>query len=154
MKTDTAADFEAALAEIQAKCACYNIRKAARLVTQLYDKMLEPSGLLITQLALLAAIGRMGAAPITRLAHVLGMDRTTLTRNLKPLERQGLIEMDTGLDRRTHIARLTEQGHQALKDALPLWQQAQNAVISRFGQDRTAALLTELQMLGEQLPPS
>ena len=151
MKTENAADFEAKLAEMQGKCVCYNIRKAARLVTQLYDTTLEPSGLLGTQFVLLAAIGRMGAATITRLGQAMGMDRTTVTRNLRPLERQGFIEMDAGLDRRTHIVRLTEQGRQAMKAALPFWQQAQATVISRFGQDRTTALLTELQALEAQV---
>jgi DNA-binding MarR family transcriptional regulator len=141
------ADFNANLAEMQDTCVCYNIRKAARLVTQFYDATLEPSGLLGTQFVLMAVIGRVGAAPITRLGKAMGMDRTTVTRNLRPLERQGFIEMDAGLDRRTHIVRLTEGGRQALKAALPLWQQAQAAVTSQFGQDRTAALLTELQAL-------
>jgi DNA-binding MarR family transcriptional regulator len=62
--------------------------------------------------------------------------------------------MDAGLDRRTHIVRLTEQGRQAIKDALPFWQQAQAAVISRFGQDRTTTLLAELQALEAQIPAS
>ncbi len=151
MDTQNAPDLEATLAEMQAKCVCYNIRKAARLITQLYDTILEPSGLLGTQFVLLAAIGRMGAATITRLGQKMGMDRTTVTRNLRPLERQGFIEMDAGLDRRTHIVRLTEEGRQAMKAALPFWQQAQAAVISRFGQDRTAALLNELLALEAQV---
>src|SRR5262245_27534841 len=98
MTTENTNDFEAKLAEMQAKCICYNIRKAARLVTQFYDATLEPSGLLGTQFVLLAVIGRMGAGPITRLGKAMGMDRTTVTRNLRPLERQGFIEMDAGLD--------------------------------------------------------
>lgn len=154
MMTPDIPDFDTKLIEMQGKCVCYNIRKAARLVTQLYDTMLEPSGLLGTQFVMLAVIGRMGAATITRLGQAMGMDRTTVTRNLKPLERQGFIEMDAGLDRRTHIVRLTEQGRQAIKDALPCWQQAQAAVISRFGQDRTTALLTELQALEAEIPSS
>jgi DNA-binding MarR family transcriptional regulator len=153
MDAQSASDFETKLAEMQGKCVCYNIRKAARLITQLYDATLEPSGLLGTQFVLLSAIGRMGAATVTRLGQKMGMDRTTVTRNLRPLERDGLIEMDAGLDRRTHIVRLTERGRQAIKDALPFWQQAQATVMSRFGQERTAALLTELQALEEQVQP-
>ena len=149
MDTQNAPDLEATLAEMQAKCACYNIRKVARIVTQLYETIMEPSGLLSTQFLLLAAIGRVGAANITRLAQVLSMDRTTLTRNLRPLERQGLIEIDAGLDRRTHIARLTEPGRQRIEATLPLWREAQATVISRFGQNRAAALMAELQALEE-----
>jgi DNA-binding MarR family transcriptional regulator len=151
MDTQNTSDIDAKLLEMQGKCVCYNIRKTARLVTQLYDRMLEPSGLLGTQFVLLASIGRAGTANVTRLAQAMGMDRTTLTRNLRPLERQGFIEMDTGLDRRTHMVRLTGQGRQAIKAALPFWQQAQATVMSRFGQERTTALLTELQALEAQV---
>ncbi len=151
MDTQNVCDFEATLSNMQSKCLCYNIRKAARLITQFYDEAMESSGLLGTQFVLLRSIGRAGAANLTRLAQVMGMDRTTLTRNLKPLERLGFVEMDAGLDRRTHIVRLTEQGRQALEAALPYWQQAQTALVSRFGQDRTAALLGELQALEAQM---
>ena len=151
MNASTTPDLEAMLQEMQATCACYNIRKAARLVTQLYDAILAPSGLPGTQFVLLAAIGRAGVAPMTRLAQVMGMDRTTLTRNLKLLEDQGLIEMDAGLDRRTRMVRLTEQGRQAIQAAIPFWKQAQATVISRFGQERTMALLSELLALEEQV---
>lgn len=144
-------DLETILAEMQGTCACYNIRKAARLVTQLYDTIMEPSGLLGTQFVLMAAVGRARAANVTRLAQAIGMDRTTLTRNLKLLERQGFIDMDAGLDRRTHIVRLTEPGRQALEAALPLWRCAQEIVISRFGQERTNALLAELRALESQV---
>ena len=154
MNTQSDPDLDIKLAEMQAKCVCYNIRKAARLVTQLYDTTLEPSGLLGTQFVLLASIGRAGAANLTYLAQSMGMDRTTLTRNLRPLERQGFIEMDAGLDRRTHIVRLTEEGRQAIKAALPFWQQAQVTIISRFGQARATALLSELQALETRMEPS
>jgi DNA-binding MarR family transcriptional regulator len=154
MNTQEVQDFNAALLAMQGKCVCYNVRKAARLVTQFYDTALEPSGLLGTQFVLLGAIGRAGAANLTRLAQSIGMDRTTLTRNLKPLERLGYVEMDAGLDRRTHIVRLTEQGRQAMTAALPFWQQAQTALVSRFGQERTAALLNELQALEAQVQPA
>jgi|SRR5579859_4272235 len=147
-------NIEVALEALQGKCACYNIRKAARIVTQLYDTILEPSGLLGAQFGLLATIAGAGASNISRLAEMLGMDRTTLTRNLRPLERQGFIEMDAGLDRRTHIVRLTGQGRQALEAATPLWRRAQSIVLSRFGQARTAALLAELQALGAQIRPA
>jgi DNA-binding MarR family transcriptional regulator len=154
MNTQEVQDFDATLLEMQGKCVCYNVRKAARLVTQFYDTALESSGLLGTQFVLLAAIGRAGAANLTRLSQAIGMDRTTLTRNLKPLERLGFVKMDAGLDRRTHIVRLTEQGRQAMAAALPFWKQAQTALVSRFGQERTAALLNELQALEAKVQPA
>ncbi len=90
----------AQLPEIAETCACLNVRKAARAVTQLYDEVLQPSGLRATQFNLLVAIALAGEAPVTRLADALVMDRTTLTRNLKPLESQGLITIEAGTDRR------------------------------------------------------
>ncbi|HEY9847811.1 MAG TPA: MarR family transcriptional regulator, partial [Candidatus Caenarcaniphilales bacterium] len=94
-------------AQISQVCACFNLRKASRAVTQLYDKVLQPSGLLATQFTLLSAIALTGSVTITRLAQELVMDRTTLARNLKPLERQGLIQIKPGQDQRTRIVTLT-----------------------------------------------
>jgi DNA-binding MarR family transcriptional regulator len=73
------------------------------------------------------------------------MDRTTLTRSLKPLESQGLLMIDAGTDRRRHLVRLTEGGRQALATALPYWQQAQHQMVTRLGQAQWQALLPELK---------
>lgn len=125
-------------------CACFNLRKASRTVTQLYDEILQPSGLLATQFTLLVAIAIAGSATITRLATELVMDRTTLTRNLKPLERQGLIEISPGQDLRTRVVKLTASGSEALFKALPLWEQAQTRVVEGLGQKRWNTLLSDL----------
>src|SRR5713226_7185668 len=90
--------------EMAASCACANLRKATRATTQLYDAMLRPSGLRATQFTLLVATRLIHTAPVTRLAKELGMDRTTLTRNLRLLERQGLIRVRPGRDRRVAVA--------------------------------------------------
>src|SRR5256885_14185152 len=100
----------AQLAEIEATCACSNVRKAARAVTQLYDEVLQPTGLRSTQFNLLVAVGLAGEAPVTRLAEALVMDRTTLARNLKPCVRQGLLTIEAGAGRRRHPGRLTGGG--------------------------------------------
>ena len=81
-------------------CACFNLRKAARAVTQLYDDALRPAGILATQLPLLIATGRLERVTISQLAEAMVMDRTTLTRNLRPLERDGLVRTKPGKDRR------------------------------------------------------
>ena len=135
----------AQLAEIEETCACLNVRKAARAVTQLFDEVLQPTGLRSTQFNLLVAVALTGEAPVTRLAEALVMDRTTLTRNLKPLASQGLLTIDAGIDRRRHLVRLTERGRQALATALPYWEQAQNQVITRLGHKQWQALLAELK---------
>ena len=135
----------AQLAEIEATCACSNVRKAARAVTQLFDEILQPTGLRSTQFNLLVAVALLGEAPVTQLAEVLVMDRTTLTRNLKPLESQGLLTINAGTDRRKHLVRLTERGRQALATALPYWEQAQDRGVTRLGQPQWHTLLTELK---------
>ncbi len=135
----------AQLAEIEETCAGLNVRKAARTVTRLYDEVLQPTGLRLTQFNLLVAVALAGEAPMTQLAETLVMDRTTLARNLKPLESQGLLTIDAGTDRRRHLVRLTERGRQALATALPYWEQAQNQVVTRLGQEQWQALLAELK---------
>ncbi len=135
----------AQLAEIEATCACLHVRKAARAVTQLYDELLQPTGLRSTQFNLLVAVARAGETPVTRLAEVLVMDRTTLARNLKPCVRQGFLMIDAGADRRRHLVRLTERGRQALATALPYWQQAQHQVVTGLGHEQWQALRASLK---------
>ena len=127
-----------------ARCACFNIRKAARAVTQLYDATLEPSGLRATQFALLMVLHGMGAATMTRLSSEMVMDRTTLTRNLRPLEKRGLVEATVGADRRTREIRLTTAGREALATALPLWRRAQAGVVGGLGKSHWDRLLPAL----------
>ena len=81
-----------------AACTCANLRKATRVVTQVYDAALQPVGLKATQFTVLAVLAERGEAPLTRLAETLVMDRTTLTRNLKPLVREGFIRIEPGVD--------------------------------------------------------
>ena len=122
-------------------CVCANLRKASRVITQMYDEILQPSGLLATQLILLVAIAANDSMAVTPLAEGLAMDPTTLARNLKPLERDGLVEISPGADRRTRVVKITAQGRQALDKALPLWGEAQVWVISQVGEDRWRAML-------------
>ena len=86
----------------------------------------------------------LGPVSISNLAEVLVMDRTTLSRNLKPLERQRLIGIEPGEDQRQRIVPLTEQGEERLAHALPLWEQAQARVVKRLGEERYINLLLEL----------
>lgn len=135
-------------AEAAAGCACAHLRRAARLVTQLYDGALRPSGLRATQFTLLMATHHLEPAPLTRLARIVAMDRTTLTRNLEPLEAQALIRTRTGGDRRVREVSLTDRGRDALARALPLWERAQARVTRRLGPTRLARLLEDLWAVG------
>jgi DNA-binding MarR family transcriptional regulator len=135
----------AKLAEVAAGCACRNLRRTARAVTQLYDQTLRPSGLRITQFTLLVAVALGEPVPITRLAEALDLDRTTLARDLKPLTERGLVELTAGEDRRMRMVRLTGQGRKALGRAYPLWQQAQARIVEGSGPDRWQAVADGLE---------
>ncbi len=128
-------------------CTCMNVRKASRVITQLYDEALQPSGLLVSQFNLLVALASAGSMTMTRLAEVLVMDRTTLTRNLKPLERGGLVQIQPGEDQRTRVVNLTEAGCAALAKALPLWEKVQVSVVEELGQEQWSLLLQGLSKL-------
>ena len=93
------------------------MRKAARALTAFYDQVMAPTGLRATQGTLLVALARAGDIPVSRLAGILGMDRTTLTRNLAPLERDRLVTVRPGEDRRVKLAGITEKGRKTLAAA-------------------------------------
>lgn len=135
-------------AQLAAACTCANLRRASRAVTQLYDETLAPSGLRATQLCVLLACGASTDVSITRVSEMLVMDRTTLSRNLRPLERDGLIEITADAsDRRARLVRLTDLGHSRIEAAYPLWQQAQQRVIEALGEERWRSLCGELDAL-------
>jgi len=134
----------ARLREVARACACANLRKAARAVTQVFDDALAPSGLKVTQFTMLVTSRLVGESTINELAERMVMDRTTLSRNLKPLVRSGLLEMQPGEDGRTRLVQLTPAGEQALKEAYPLWQQVQQETVSALGEERHEALLADV----------
>lgn len=126
-------------------CTCLALRRATRRVTQIYDAHMKPVGLRITQFAVLGQLaGTPGAAPapisITALARRLGLDRSTLGRNLRPLLKAGLVAMEGGDDRRAHTLALTEAGRALLDKAMPLWRDAQRHVSEKLGREKTRAL--------------
>jgi DNA-binding MarR family transcriptional regulator len=133
----------ARLAAVQ-KCTCFNLRKAARAVTQLYDEFLRPTGLRATQFSLLTVILIAQQVSMTDLAEKAVMDRTTLKRNLELLEREGLVRIQPGRDARVREITLTPAAHRKLTSALPYWSRAQKHVMRKLGQTRSDQLLTNL----------
>ncbi|MEE8228962.1 MAG: MarR family winged helix-turn-helix transcriptional regulator [candidate division NC10 bacterium] len=125
-------------------CACFNIRKAARAITQLYDDVLRPSGLRVTQFSILAVTRRLGPVSVTRLAEETVTDRTTLTRNLKVLSQQRLVRIVPGEDRREREVSLTDRGRAALAQAYPMWKDVQAQVAQRLGRERFRRMLSDL----------
>ena len=130
--------------EAARQCACFNLRKAARAVTQLYDEALRPAGLRVTQFTLLVSLRLQGRVTVSDLAAATVSDRTTLTRNLRVLERRGLLRIRRGRDRRVREASLTERGHALLARAYPLWEKAQAEIAGGLGARRFGRLASDL----------
>lgn len=122
-------------------CNCFAVRSAARHMTQLYDQFLAPVGLRVTQFSILAKLKRIGPMTINTLAEEMVTDRTTLARNIQPLERDGLIKIEASeSDRRAKELHLTKTGEQRLHAALKAWSQAQARFETTFGPKRAADL--------------
>jgi DNA-binding MarR family transcriptional regulator len=128
-------------------CVGFNLRKATRAVTQLYDEMLRPAGIRVTQYSLLVVLKIIGPVLVTDLAEKIVMDRTTLTRNLDVMEKQGLVKVAPGEDRRTRWVTITASGSAVLLEAYPLWQQAQAKIRESMGGERLQVLMGDLSAL-------
>lgn len=126
-------------------CVCFNLRKATRSITHIYDAALRPSGLRATQFTVLNVIHRLAPAAVTKIADVSVIDRTTLTRSLALLERDGLIRLVPSQDVRERLYVLTNRGGRAMQRALPLWDAAQARVIDILGATRVRHLLGDLE---------
>ena len=109
-------------------CYCTQSRRAANLLTDIYDAALAPSGLRVTQFSLLRAVGRLDAPTLGSLAEATGLDRSTLGRNLRRMEADGLIRIAPGKDARTRVVLLTDAACAALDRAAPLWQATQERI--------------------------
>src|SRR5580704_15333157 len=128
------------------ECTCLAVRQAARHVTQFYDRHLASAGLRTTQFSILARLRRHGAMTINALAEDMVMDRTTLGRNILPLERDGLIRIQpSGSDRRAKELHLTKAGESRLQAALKGWAAAQARFESAYGAKRAAELRAMLR---------
>ncbi len=135
-------------------CACGRLRRATRALTQLYDDLLIPSGLRVTQLSLLRMLAREGKTRISELAELLLLDRTALSRTLEPLVKRGLVSIVQGRDARTREVSLTGNGERALRAAKPHWQRAQVRVASALGSGRLETLLETLAAIEALHPDS
>jgi DNA-binding MarR family transcriptional regulator len=129
-------------------CNCLAVRQAARYVTQLYDRHLAASGLRTSQYGILAKLKRHGPMAINELAAELVMDRTTLGRNIRPLERDGLITITPGrTDRRVKELRLTAAGDERFQETRQTWIEVQQSFETGFGPERSAELRALLRAL-------
>jgi len=126
-------------------CNCLALRQAARHVTQIYDSYLASEGLRTTQYSILSKLNRLGPLSINELAKSMVMDRTTLGRAIRPLERDRLLMIGEGEDGRTRSLRLTAKGEARLKAAAPKWREAQKEFETTFGARDAAQLRGVLQ---------
>lgn len=134
--------------EVRDACACLHVHRAARTLARRYDAALRPAGLTGGQFSILMSLNRPEPPLLGAVAELLAMDRTTLTANLKPLRRRGLVEIvPDGRDRRARRLLLTEAGGAALSDALPAWRRTQRALARMLGKPRLADLLAALRVL-------
>lgn len=126
------------------ECVCLNLRKANRAITQFYDDGMRITGFRSTQVAILRATLALEPVTITQLAETMVTDRTTLTRNLKLLERKGLITIKPGDDRREHQVSIRQAGKAVVRKAYPGWERMQGKLIQAVGQARLNRLFSDL----------
>ncbi|MGO1073142.1 MarR family winged helix-turn-helix transcriptional regulator [Lysobacter sp. CA199] len=131
-------------------CTCFRMRKLARLMSQRYDQALAPVGINLNQYSILRRTGGRGR-PLGEVAHELGMDRTTLSRDLKPLVAAGWIESVPGEDARQRRLRITAAGRAVIERAQPLWRVAQDGIDRGLGEDGIALLHAQLDRAIAQL---
>lgn len=134
-------------------CVCTELRRAARLVTQRYDAALRPHGLRATQLPILVAAAVAGPLSLAALSSRLGMERTTLLRNLRPLARRGLVRVRSSADSRRGEVCLTDGGRKLLERAYPAWEAAQQAVLRSVKDSGWKRVLARLASTGERGNP-
>lgn len=149
MQTDEKPIDAAQLAEMARTCACFNFRKASRSVTQLFDQILAPTGLRSTQIVILIAGELQGPSSIARLARELVMDRSTLTRNLKPLLAMGHLRLSRPDNGRHKSVEVTDEGRAALVQAIPYWQRAQTHLVSQFGPEHWNRMMADMAAIVE-----
>jgi DNA-binding MarR family transcriptional regulator len=133
------------------ECTCFRIRGAARRVTQIYSRHLAPTGLKISQFSLLGFVCSDGPIAIGRLSDLLTTDRTTLSRNLRPLLQAGLVEQAVSGDRRRRELVASSAGRALFKRALPLWAEAEQEVRTAMGARLTEDLHGALERSMEKL---
>lgn len=117
---------------IEVACYCTMSRRIARALTDTYDRALAPSGLKVTQFSLLRMVVRLGTPTVGALAEATGLDRSTLGRNLRVLQKDGWATLGVGTDERTRVISLTKAGRMALQRAVPLWDAVQAQIRATY----------------------
>ena len=132
-------------------CVCFNLRRITRAVTRFFDAEIRRHGIRPTQESILAALSAQESWTMAELSDWLGMERTTLLRNLRPLQRDGLVRISGG-GRGGHVElSITEKGRMSLVKMLPAWRSAQNKVVAILGNERWSAIIRDLEQVALKL---
>jgi DNA-binding MarR family transcriptional regulator len=126
---------------VTSNCTSLHLRRAARAVSHFLEEFLQPLGLHSSQFGILNSISRAGSITMTSLSDEMSLDRTTVTRSVQILERDGLVTVLPGQDRRVREVALTDLGRETLQKAIPLWQQAETALAERLGESQRQTLI-------------
>src|SRR4051812_7348982 len=126
-------------------CVCFNLRWVTRLVTQFYDAEMRRHGIRPTQGSILASLNSKDSWNMAELSDWLGMDRTTLVRNLRPLQRDGFIEAAGGGRGNRVELTITAKGRKQVEKLTPAWKSAQSVVVQTLGEKRWSAVLSDLE---------
>jgi len=132
---------------LTSECICTHLRRAARGVSRHYDEALAGFGINVAQFSLLRHLQRLDRPSITTLADAMGLERSTLGRNLRVLEAEGLVALADGDDQRNRLVLLTEAGAARLRAAHPAWQQAQLKLVEQLGEGQRDELIRLLERL-------
>ena len=126
-------------------CVCFNLRSVTRVVTQFFDAEIRRHGIRPTQRTILMALSAKESWTMAALSDWLGMDRTTLVRNLRPLQRDGMAQtVGGGRGGRVELS-ITAKGRKKIKESLPAWRSAQSAAVKTLGEQRWSAILSDLE---------
>lgn len=133
-------------------CNCTNMRRSSRVMTQFYDQLLEPSGLKVTQYSLLNHLRRLGPLTMGELSKAIRLERTTLVRNLKPLEKMGFVSIIAAKTSQANQVSITVSGLKSLEAAVPYWNQAQEYIKNLFTEEERVIFFGALQKIESILP--
>ena len=141
-------DLDMSVAE---NCVCFNLRRVTRVVTQFYDAEIRRHGIRPTQGTILSALHAKESWSMAELSDFLGMDRTTLVRNLRPLQRDGLVEVAGGGHGNLVALSITTKGRKQIEKLVPAWKTAQSAAVKTLGEKRWSAILSDLKTVASAL---
>jgi DNA-binding MarR family transcriptional regulator len=136
---------------VRSNCVGFNLRRVARVVTNFFDAEMRRHGIRSTQGSILAALDTIGSTNMADLSEVLGMERTTLLRNLRPLQRDGLVDLEGGGHGGRVELSLTAKGRKQIEKFAPAWESAQRTAVEVLGEQRWSAILADLNKVAAAL---